>query len=160
MTRTIRFALFPSLALGLLLLAAPAAWAEASCCAEDATSPEDQAKFESIFKQSEPALNRLMEQIWTRQGELRGLMNAAKPDAARIEALTKDIGELRAKLMEERATLRDKLAQAGFQMGRGAGPGYGRGYGPCPMSQQSAGPDCCAPAPGKDVAKDQAPPAK
>lgn len=103
--------------------------------ASQALTPEQQEKAQDLYDAYQKAVIPLREQVLAKHALLNAALAADKPDADTVEALTKDLGELKTKLLTERVELRKKLAEAGIQggfgYGRGMGRGYGYGSGPC-----------------------------
>lgn len=77
-------------------------------------SPEQQSQARAIFEEGRSANQSLREQIAAKKAELSQIMKSANPDSARIEALSKEIGQLRGKEMLARMDTVEKLKKAGF----------------------------------------------
>lgn len=72
----------------------------------------DQAR--AIFEESKSANRELRETIRAKREQLSDLMKSATPDVAAIEALSKEIGQLRGKAMVAKLATGEKLKQAGL----------------------------------------------
>ena len=107
-------------------------------------SPEQQATAQKLHSESLAGTNALRDALRAKRAELDAQLASPEPDKGKIESLSRDIGELRGKLMAARVDLRAKLAKEGIpadayaapapqgRPGPGyGGPGYGPGYGPC-----------------------------
>lgn len=68
----------------------------------------------TIFEESRSANRELRETIRAKREQLAGMMKSASPDVAAIEALSKEIGQLRGKEMAARLATGEKLKQAGL----------------------------------------------
>lgn len=95
-------------------------------------SPEKQATAQKIYSSYYSQTRTLRQQLVTKQYELNSMIYGDKADEKKIQALTKEISDLRAKLYEAQVALQRQLAKedipcAGF--GGGMGPGYGYGHG-------------------------------
>jgi len=100
---------------------------------QQALTPEQQEKAQSLYDSYEKAIIPLREQLFAKHALLNAAVEAENPDAKIVDALSKDLGELKTKLFTERTELRKKLAEAGIQSGQGRsmGRGNGNGAGPC-----------------------------
>lgn len=104
-------------------------------------SAEQQATAQKLHAESLADTNTLRDALRAKRAELDAQLASPDPDKGKIESLSRDIGELRGKLMAARVDLRAKLAREGIPaeaygpapQGRPGpgGPGYGPGYGPC-----------------------------
>lgn len=93
-------------------------------------SQEQREAAQEIFAEHAKTVAPLHRQLQAKQAELNALSYADKPDQAKVQALFRDIGDIRAKLFSANADLRGKLEAKGI-----ASPGYGShnggcGYGP------------------------------
>ena len=142
-----------------------------------ALTPEQREQAMVLFEEHQKAMIPLREQIRAKHALLEAALRAEKPDTKAVDGLTKELGELKVRVLTEQVALSKKLAAAGLpaafgpglgHMGMG-GPGkgmmgHGKGMGPgmggCPG--MGAGPGmapgggCCpgmgqAPAPGPDM---------
>ncbi len=102
-------------------------------------SPEQEAAARKLHTESLAGTTALRDALRAKRAELDAQLASPDPDKGKIESLSRDIGELRGKLMAARVDLRAKLAKEGIPaeaygpapQGR-PGPGYGGpGYGPC-----------------------------
>jgi hypothetical protein len=96
--------------------------------AEDtaATTPSDAKKVEA--KADAPTPAQLRAQMHRTLADLIEARNAEKPDPARIDKLSKELEQLRAQIVAQRAAGRVDVGY-GRGYGRGFGCGYGRGFG-------------------------------
>ncbi|MDR0239144.1 MAG: periplasmic heavy metal sensor [Deltaproteobacteria bacterium] len=163
-----------SLALAAMLgLAAAALAAEPQEAGQAATgyhgagmmslSPEKQAIVKKLHEDFYNSTKATRQELISKRHELDAQLYSAKPDENRIQALTKEISDLRAKLYNARISLKGKLIKEGIMlehrgpgMGRGTGYGHGMGRGtghdgmgkgrggmrPCPRGGTD---DCCGP---------------
>lgn len=94
-------------------------------------SPEQEEKANRIFDSHYARMDSVRQTLITRQAELDAQMSSPTPDKAKIESLSREIGELRGKMLAARADLRAQLDKEGLPTAYGhMGPGYGRmGYG-------------------------------
>ena len=96
-------------------------------------SPEQQEKAEKIFSSHYEKMDSVRQSLITKRAELDAQMSSPSPDKAKIESLSREIGELRGKMLAARTDLRAQLDKEGLPMGYGhMGPGYGHmgsGYG-------------------------------
>lgn len=98
-----------------------------------ALTAEQQAAAQKIFAAHLAVVQPIKQQLIVKQAELQAQMISATPNAAKVEALSKEIGGLRGKMLAERANMNAQLtkeglpAGGGYGMGRGAGQGVGRG---------------------------------
>lgn len=72
-----------------------------------------QAAYEAFSQKSET----LQEQLYNKQQELGALFASGQRDEAKVQALTKEIGQLEGQLLAAESELRFKLASAGVQVG-------------------------------------------
>lgn len=102
-------------------------------------SPEQEAAARKLHTESLAGTTALRDALRAKRAELDAQLASPDPDKDKIESLSRDIGELRGKLMAARVDLRARLAKEGIPaeaygpapQGR-PGPGYsGPGYGPC-----------------------------
>lgn len=102
-------------------------------CYNDSISPEQQEKARGIFNSHYAKMDSVRQALITKQAELDAQMSSTSPDKAKIESLSREIGELRGKMLAARTDLRAQLDKEGLPMGYGhMGPGYGHmgsGYG-------------------------------
>lgn len=77
-------------------------------------SAEQQNQARTIFEEGKNASQGLREEIASKRAELAEVMKSANPDPARIEALSKELGELRGKEMLARMDTAQKLKPAGL----------------------------------------------
>lgn len=86
-----------------------------------ALTQEQQVKAQKIYADQYAAMSSVRQEMITKQAELQVQMVSATPDAAKIEALSKEIGALRGKMLVARNDMRAKLTKEGIP----TGPGYG-----------------------------------
>jgi len=110
-----------------------------------ALTPEQREQAMTLFEEHQKAMIPLREQIRARHALLEAALRAEKPDTKAVDALTKELGELKVRALTEQVALRKKLAAAGLPAfgpgmggmsmgmggpGKGHGRGMGRGMGP------------------------------
>lgn len=102
-----------------------------------------------ILKQNYTTVAPLRQQLAAKRGELASELDSANPDKDKITGLSREIGDIRGKLLSARVDLRGQLAAAGLPEARErndsrAYPGRdawdGRGY--CPYYHGYYGGDC------------------
>lgn len=141
---------FTTLALAGLLALGVASAAEAAngrdyrpdAYAYPCLSSEQQATARKLHSETLAGTSGIREKLHAKRAELDAQLASPEPDKDKIESLSRDIGELRGKLMAARVELRAKLAKEGIPMEAcapapqpcpGYGPGNGApGYGPGP----------------------------
>jgi zinc resistance-associated protein len=94
-----------------------------------AMSPEQQATMQKLHTEHAAATAELRKQIFAKESELNAQIYAEKTDEAKVEALTKDIGALNAKLYAERVKLHRQMAKEGIMPMAGSGCGMMAGKG-------------------------------
>ena len=107
-------------------------------------SPEKQAAFQKLHDAFAAKTAQLRADLGVKRAELNALVVAQNPDQAKIDALTKEIGDMQGKLLAERAAFRIQVNKEVGPIGWGGmgygGMGYGGmggfhhrggGYGPC-----------------------------
>lgn len=105
-------------------------------------SPEQEAAARKLHAESLAGTTDLRDALRAKRAELDAQLASPDPDKGKIESLSRDIGELRGKLMAARVDLRARLAREGIPaeaygpapQGRPGpgGPGPNApGYGPC-----------------------------
>jgi zinc resistance-associated protein len=93
-------------------------------------SPEKQATFQKIHDAFAAKTAQLRADLGVKMAELNALSVGTTPDQAKIEAVTKQIGELQAKLLAERTQFRIQVSkEVGPGVGGGGCPGMGGGMG-------------------------------
>ncbi len=95
-----------------------------------ALSPEQQAAVEKYQAEHYASTESIRQSLIVKQGELQAAMYGQTPDAQKIEQLSKEIGELKGKLLSAQASFNAQLAREGLPAYSG-GYGGGYGYGPC-----------------------------
>ena len=102
---------------------------------------EQQAKAKKIHDETVADTNDTREKLRARRAELDAQLASPEPDKSKIESLSREIGELRGKLMAARVDMRAKLAKEGIPAEAfEAGPGPHRGFGPGDGGPANAGP--------------------
>ncbi len=86
-------------------------------------TPERQAVIEKMHEDYYAKTNAVRQQLISKQHELNAQIYSPTPDEKKIQALTKEISDLRGKMFEARVALKQQMAKEGF------GGGWGRGYG-------------------------------
>lgn len=92
-------------------------------------SPEKQEAFKKLYDAFYTKTAQLRAAIRVKQAELDAAAVAPTPDQAKIEALSKEIGELIGKLTAERAQFRIQAAKEIGPDALAACPGLGGGFG-------------------------------
>ena len=93
-------------------------------------SPEKQAAFQKIHDAFAAKTAQLRADLGVKMAELNALSVAAAPDQAKIDAVTKQIGDLQGKLLSERTQFRIQVAkEVGAGVAGGGCPGMGGGMG-------------------------------
>ena len=90
---------------------------------------EQYAKAQQLAAENYAAINPIFQQWQAKQAELNAQVYRQTPEKTKIEALSKEIGELQGKLYAEQANLEAKLVKEGIPAGNGWCPGYGGGMG-------------------------------
>jgi zinc resistance-associated protein len=75
----------------------------------------------------------LRNELWAKSGQLQAMLNSSNPDPGKVQALQKEIGDLRTKLAQERDQY--NLEARKIAPGAGYAWGYGRGYYGPPMGR-------------------------
>jgi len=95
-------------------------------------SPEKQEIVKKLHEDFHNSTKATRRELISKRHELDAQLYSAKPDENKIQALTREISELRAKLYSARITLKGKLIQEGVMLEHGGwGHGMGRGEGRC-----------------------------
>jgi zinc resistance-associated protein len=92
-------------------------------------SPEKQAAFQKLQEAYDNKTVQLRADLEVKRAELNAASVAATPDTAKIQALSKDIGDLVGKLTAERAQFRVQVAKEIGPAGLAGCPGLGGGHG-------------------------------
>lgn len=93
-------------------------------------SPEKQAAFQKLHDAFAAKTAQLRADLGVKMAELNALSVAAAPDQAKIDAVTKQIGDLQAKLLSERTQFRIQVSkEVGAGVAGGGCPGMGGGMG-------------------------------
>lgn len=71
-----------------------------------------------ILKQNYTTVAPLRQQLAAKRGELASVLNSANPDKDKIASLSREIGDIRGKLLSARVDLRGQLAAAGLPAAR------------------------------------------
>ena len=110
-------------------------------CWNQQLTPQQMEQVKKIFDDNYVATNDIRQLLRKKRNELDSLLYAPDPDKDRIEALSREIGELRGKILAARIDARAQLAKEGLPadaFGPGApapggfnmGPGNWSGNGP------------------------------
>ena len=103
-------------------------------------SPEKQAAVQKIYADFNAGTASLRQQLTSKQYELDAQLYSATPDDKKVQALTKEVSDLRAKLFEAQVNLQSRLTKEGVpssymggmgccgMMGGGMGMHNGMGY--------------------------------
>lgn len=92
-------------------------------------TPQQQAQAQQIFNESYVSMQNTREELAYKRSLLDQQLASPNPDSATIEKLSREIGELRGKMLAGRVAVRSKLAQQGLPpdcFGPCAEPGYDR----------------------------------
>ncbi|EGJ1649567.1 zinc resistance sensor/chaperone ZraP [Salmonella enterica] len=93
---------------------------------------EQQASAQKIYDDYYTQTSALRQQLISKRYEYNALLTASSPDAAKINAVAKEMESLGQKLDEQRVKRDVAMAQAGIPRGAGTGyggcGGYGSGY--------------------------------
>jgi len=101
-------------------------------------TPEKQAAAQKIYADYYAQTNTTRQQLIAKQYELNALLYGGKADDKKVQELTKEVNDLRAKLYEAQVDLQKQLAKADIPvMGGGMG---GIGMGPGLMGPGMMGP--------------------
>ena len=99
-------------------------------------SPEKQAAVRNIYNEYYQSSAPLRQQLYARHSELNVQLYGGNTDDRRVQALTRDISDLNAKLFENQVNLRRRLVREGVPIGTyghrgmmGGGMHDGMGYG-------------------------------
>lgn len=76
-----------------------------------------QATLKKIWSENAAARKELRKALAAKRGELAGQMKSETPDKAKIESLSREIGELRGKMLVEGAQTHARVAKAGLPVG-------------------------------------------
>lgn len=109
----------------------------------DVNPEEMRAKAEKIHEDHRAATDTTRQQLMVKEAELKGQMQSVNPDTGRIEALSKEIGELRGRLAVAKIKMKQQLEKEGLaDMHRGPGKKHGpRKHGcDCPGGMKHGGP--------------------
>ena len=111
-------------------------------------SPEKREIVKKLFEDFYNNTKATRQELISKRHELDAQLYSAHPDEKKIQALTKEISDLRAKLYSARITLKGKLIQEGIMLGHGGcGPGKGRGggWGGMHPGMRGGADACCGP---------------
>ena len=96
-------------------------------------SPEKQGALQKLQEAHYAKTAQLRADLGVKRAELNALSVTGNPDTAKVQALSKDLGDLIGKLAAERTLFRAQVAKeigpAGLAGCGGFGGGYGGGYG-------------------------------
>lgn len=90
---------------------------------------EQAAKAQQLDAAHYSVVDPLARQLAAKEAERYAELASTTPDRARIEAISKDIGELQGKLYAAEASYSADLAKAGISGAGRCGYGYGKGHG-------------------------------
>jgi zinc resistance-associated protein len=129
-SRIVSFSLALAFVLGLAGLAAAGPHDEAMMN----LSPEKQEIVRKLHEDYYNSTREARKELLSKRHELDALLYSANPDEKRIQALTREISDLRSSLYNARISLKGKLIKEdipfGGGYGHGRGHGKGRGKGP------------------------------
>lgn len=84
------------------------------CWGQPALSAEQQMQAKKIFDESYEKTKNIRQTLGAKRAELDAQLSSPEPDKNIIENLSREIGELRGKMISERVEVRNKLAKAGL----------------------------------------------
>ena len=84
-----------------------------------AMTPEHQATMQKLHADFNTATADLQKQLFAKESELNAALYADKPDDKKVDALTKEIGELNAKIYAERVKMHKAMAKEGIVPDKG-----------------------------------------
>ncbi len=99
-------------------------------------SPEKQAVIQKLYVEYNTATAPVRQQLFAKQSELSALYYGGTTDAKKFQTLTREIGDLNAKLYEAQMNLRNQLAKEGVPA---SGMGHGMGMGGMGMGGMGMG---------------------
>lgn len=124
-------------------IAAPGQWNEGQ---KPVLTEEQKNKAKTLFDEHRRAMDADRQKLTIKEAELRAQLQSVTPDAAKIESISKEIGELRGRMLAAKVKLDAQLEKEGLpskgpyggmyggpdRMNGGHGAGYGSmgGYGP------------------------------
>lgn len=76
--------------------------------------PEKQAVAQKLYAEFTSSTAGVRQQLYAKQSELNALYHGGAPDTKKYQALTREIGDLNAKIYEAQANLRAQLAKEGI----------------------------------------------
>lgn len=97
-------------------------------------TPEQMDKARKIWNDAYAEMENTRQALAARRAELDRQLASPNPDRDRITALSREIGELRGRMLAARVDARDKMAAQGLPSdcyGRPWGNSHSNGYGPC-----------------------------
>ena len=101
-------------------------------------TPEQQTKMQSMHAEFLTATEATRQQLIMKRAELKAQMASSKPDTAKIEAISKELGVLEGKMRAECIKFNGQMSAEGLPcvgmgagMGQGMGSGMGHGMGSC-----------------------------
>lgn len=77
-------------------------------------TPQQFQDAQKIFNQYNASMEAARQQLAAKQYELNALLSSPKPDKDQIQALSREIGELRGQMLANRADVRAQLQQRGL----------------------------------------------
>lgn len=98
-------------------------------------TPEQQQTLETLQSEFSTKTESLRQEVYAKHMELEALLAAVKLDKAKIDAVTKQLVDLKGKMFQEMITFREKVREAGIQdfgAGRGSCGRGNRGHGQGP----------------------------
>lgn len=98
--------------------------------------PEKQAAAQKIYADFNTKTATMRQQLAAKQYELNAQLYSATPDDKKVQALTKEIADLNAKIFEAQVALQNQLTKEGIPAMNGMGMMGGM---PCPMMGGSMG---------------------
>lgn len=111
---------FAGIILGALLTLGIATFAQAAPQSSDYNrfysdlSPAQREEANKIFQDNYNQADALRQALNAKRSELDSVMNSQNPDMAKIESLSREIGELRGKLLANKIQVREQLKEKGL----------------------------------------------
>lgn len=83
-------------------------------CAAQQWTPEQRAQAQEIFDRNYANMNNIRQELAAKRYELDAQLASPNPDSAKIESLSREIGELRGKMLANRSKVRNQLRDQGL----------------------------------------------
>ena len=113
----------------------PGGWGKGGCGYATTLTEDQQVAAKKVFTDHKAATSELRLKMKSKRAELKSLMYTTTPDVAKIEAVSKEIGDIGTKLTVARAQFNADMVKAGvpadfLMQHKGRGFGRGMGHGP------------------------------